>query len=237
MSAKAPQPKPPAAPPSTPRPIHLYPEKHGAVTRCCGRHLDDFAENDLWTTHEEHVTCGILGRRAHAIEGVKQTKIAEAGFNEGTKNALLNHGFATLGDIVAYDRTYLLNKVVNFGAVRLGETIELLRKYGLTLPRAVAAGHHSLVADTEEGCVRSYFNGDLLVTMPLPQPRWIPVDERLPELSREVLVGGPEGKEVASRYEIIGGNYGWVSSDDATLNTDAFPVTHWMPIPPLPEEP
>lgn len=75
----------------------------------------------------------------------------------------------------------------------------------------------------------------------LSKPRWIPVAERLPEsVDDDVLVTDGEGYAVGFWREDA---KAWDSTDFGWLENRSEPpcgihtVTHWMPLPPLPEPP
>ena len=58
-------------------------------------------------------------------------------------------------------------------------------------------------------------------------PRWIPVEERLPEEKQRVIV----------RCERVGTSVGWILWGNwmADIGPDAGKVTHWMPLPAPPD--
>lgn len=72
------------------------------------------------------------------------------------------------------------------------------------------------------------------------QPKWISVDERLPEVSDLVLVianGKPkENVELINACLIASfwGDEGWIA--DGFDGWDKLKVTHWMPLPESPKE-
>ena len=75
----------------------------------------------------------------------------------------------------------------------------------------------------------------------LSKPRWIPVTERLPEsVDDDVLVTDGEGCAVGYWRPDA---QAWDSTDFGWLENRSEPpcgihtVTHWMPLPPLPEPP
>ena len=71
-------------------------------------------------------------------------------------------------------------------------------------------------------------------------PKWISVEERLPEISDVVLViasGKPrENIELHDAFLIASfwGDEGWIA--DGYEEWDAINVTHWMPLPEPPKE-
>lgn len=61
------------------------------------------------------------------------------------------------------------------------------------------------------------------------QPKWISVDERLPDAKTDVLACGDVIKTAYTR----GAGEGWFTYDG---NKQMHNVTHWMPLPSCPEE-
>ena len=63
---------------------------------------------------------------------------------------------------------------------------------------------------------------------------WISVDERLPEVDREVILysSGDDGMCIGHRMRYIKKGYGYVESSDLNAVNG---VTHWMPRPDSPE--
>jgi len=71
----------------------------------------------------------------------------------------------------------------------------------------------------------------------LSKPRWIPVEERLPETGVDVLVMFPHNMAVASRDMgewVVNSGDGWCT--DVNLSDDEKEPTHWMPLPEPPKE-
>lgn len=71
-------------------------------------------------------------------------------------------------------------------------------------------------------------------------PKWISVEERLPEVSDLVLVianGKPSPRIILDNACLIAsywGDEGWIA--DGFYGWDALHVTYWMPLPPSPQE-
>jgi len=69
------------------------------------------------------------------------------------------------------------------------------------------------------------------------RPKWIPCSERMPEPEVEVLVVRRSSPDFAaslylSAYYPSRGYYVWRSAE---IDFEADEVSHWMPLPPLPE--
>lgn len=64
-------------------------------------------------------------------------------------------------------------------------------------------------------------------------PRWIPVEERLPEPFKAVLVYCPEHKNIYEVYMDLNGVWRFF---DYGIGKQTEPATHWMPLPKSPGE-
>lgn len=65
-------------------------------------------------------------------------------------------------------------------------------------------------------------------------PRWISVEERLPEIDAEVLIYTNEGLYDVAQYS--GGERFWTLERNPDCWVTALGVTHWMPLPEPPNE-
>ena len=65
---------------------------------------------------------------------------------------------------------------------------------------------------------------------------WISVNERLPELSRDVLMRVTCRDHFNVEQGEYCGNGAWINCWSSTRNKGLYPVTHWMPLPALPTE-
>lgn len=65
-------------------------------------------------------------------------------------------------------------------------------------------------------------------------PRWIPVEERLPDIDEEVLVCTNEGLYKVAQYS--GADKFWTLELNQMVWGMVAGVTHWMPLPEPPEE-
>jgi hypothetical protein len=81
---------------------------------------------------------------------------------------------------------------------------------------------------------------DMAIAALREQPRWIPVDERLPKnLANKVLVCCKNGYVGFGHYEVWRGNQIWYNlernlpfTDWDSEDCESYEVTHWMPLPP-----
>lgn len=65
-------------------------------------------------------------------------------------------------------------------------------------------------------------------------PRWISVEERLPDIDAEVLICTDEGLYDVTQYS--GGERFWTLERNPDCWVTALGVTHWMPLPEPPKE-
>ena len=71
-------------------------------------------------------------------------------------------------------------------------------------------------------------------------PRWIPVTEKYPDTNDDMLV--TDGEDYAAGYYRPDANawdstnYGWLENRPEGYPCGIRTVTHWMPLPPLPEQ-
>ena len=71
----------------------------------------------------------------------------------------------------------------------------------------------------------------------LSKPRWISVEDELPETWKPVLVtyiSYNDGEPLADMCAFIDGSGEWTWNDNAELAK--VPITHWMPLPEPPKE-
>jgi len=77
------------------------------------------------------------------------------------------------------------------------------------------------------------------ILAPHLRPEWIPVGERLPELGERVLIiDAPYGEPIygSARRERFRDRIVWIEEGvGARTAGTRTAVTHWMPLPPLPE--
>lgn len=66
--------------------------------------------------------------------------------------------------------------------------------------------------------------------------RWVPAEERLPEQMEWVLCACIDGRIRVLRYDHITDDYDFAVVDGHGYCISAASVTHWMPLPELPEE-
>lgn len=64
---------------------------------------------------------------------------------------------------------------------------------------------------------------------------WIKCSERLPEVDERVLIATPELVLLGDRVPDEGSPKGWYWFDGFGFWYDDSRITHWMPLPPLPE--
>ena len=65
-------------------------------------------------------------------------------------------------------------------------------------------------------------------------PKWISVEERLPNIDAEVLIYADEGLYDVAQYS--GGERFWTLERNPDCWVTASGVTHWMPLPEPPKE-
>lgn len=87
----------------------------------------------------------------------------------------------------------------------------------------------------EEKCVLELLDAaDTIEALEAAQPKWISVEERLPNVGEKVMVCGVKnGMQVGTfrRISRYGQNRIWWWKNDTILE-----VTHWMPLPESPKE-
>ena len=88
-----------------------------------------------------------------------------------------------------------------------------------------------LPASTPDEKMRNLEAADMLEQLEAAQPKWISVEERLPENDDNYLVftSDRNAAEIATYY----GDGEWLTHDFINLTPL---VTHWMPIPQMPKE-
>lgn len=103
--------------------------------------------------------------------------------------------------------------------------------------------HIALLVDATAQQVKVSRDGLVLIDMPLPAPQWIPVSEGLPEIPSDAIAS--ETVVCLQGGEATTGFYdpedGWQNERDeldwlSRYRGASGPVTHWMPLPPAPEE-
>lgn len=75
---------------------------------------------------------------------------------------------------------------------------------------------------------------DLIQHLEAQVPKWISVEERLPDIDAEVLIYTDEGLYDVAQYS--GGERFWTLERNPDCWVTASGVTHWMPLPELMKE-
>ena len=148
------------------------------------------------------------------LEEVKEYLHSEAHYIEAVgnfKNAILDHI-----ERLETENAQLLEKVDRFSKVAFEQNMVILGKQDVI---------------TKQERVRANLQ-DEIWQLEQQIPRWISVEERLPEDYEDVVIIMRNG--ASSWYRVAYREYGGWSFGGGRRVTDE--VTHWMPIPPMPKE-